>query len=136
MTDIVESLKRIAFLEHGYVSHTAKEARDEIERLRTHNHALELGLRVAEERLAEAERAIEAALPNSAIYLDPPDGGSVTFAEQLQRMSQDAARYRWLREADAIDCYDKPGWDDSGWFPLDSDGLDAAIDAAMAGDKP
>ena len=29
-------------------------AHEEIQRLRTHNHALELGLRVAEERLAEA----------------------------------------------------------------------------------
>ncbi|MCC6567038.1 MAG: hypothetical protein IT298_14865 [Chloroflexi bacterium] len=36
-------------------------------------------------------------LPNTAYYLDPPDGGSVTIAEQLRRMGEDAARYRWLR---------------------------------------
>lgn len=27
-------------------------------------------------------------------YMDPPDGGSVTVEEQLQRMSEDAARWR------------------------------------------
>lgn len=30
-------------------------------------------------------------------YMDPPDGGSVSVYEQLQRMALDAARYRWLR---------------------------------------
>lgn len=29
-------------------------------------------------------------------YMDPPDGGSPTVSEQLQRMAEDAARYRWL----------------------------------------
>ena len=29
-------------------------------------------------------------------YMDPPDGGSPTVSEQLQRMADDAARYRWL----------------------------------------
>jgi hypothetical protein len=33
-----------------------------------------------------------------AKYMDPPDGGSVTLIEQLQRMAKDAERYRWLRE--------------------------------------
>lgn len=30
--------------------------------------------------------------------MDPPDGGSVTVFEQLQRMAKDAERYRWLRD--------------------------------------
>lgn len=33
-----------------------------------------------------------------ATYMDPPDGGSVTVGEQLRRMSEDAARFRWLTE--------------------------------------
>lgn len=60
-----------------------------------------------EERIAELEAQIDAApvpvveekdlwalLPNSAWYLDPPDGGNVSLLEQLQRMSKDAAAYR------------------------------------------
>lgn len=30
-------------------------------------------------------------------YMDPPDGGSVTVLEQLQRMAKDAERYRFLQ---------------------------------------
>lgn len=60
-----------------------------------------------EEHIAELEAQIAAApvpvveekdlwalLPNSAWYLDPPDGGNVSLLEQLQRMSKDAAAYR------------------------------------------
>ena len=36
-------------------------------------------------------------LPGHA-YLDLPDGGDVTVLEQLQRMAEDAARYRYLRD--------------------------------------
>ena len=32
-----------------------------------------------------------------AYYMDPPDGGDVSLLEQLRRMSEDAARYRKLR---------------------------------------
>lgn len=42
-------------------------------------------------------------LPGSAYYMDPPDGGSVTIAEQLRRMGEDAARYRHLRACVYID---------------------------------
>lgn len=34
------------------------------------------------------------ALLPGTYYMDPPDGGSVTVLEQLQRMAADAARYR------------------------------------------
>jgi hypothetical protein len=83
-------------------------AHEEIQRLRTHNHALELGLRVAEERLAEAER-------DAARY------------RWLRR------KVYWSDERDM-----GPGgqwWfgvDVKNGRPT----LDDAIDAAMAGDKP
>ena len=32
----------------------------------------------------------------TTVYMDPPDGGSPTLAEQVARMAKDAARYRWL----------------------------------------
>jgi len=38
------------------------------------------------------------ALLPGVTYMDPPDGGSVSVLEQFRRMSQDAARYRWLRD--------------------------------------
>lgn len=39
-------------------------------------------------------------------YMDPPDGGSVTVLEQLQRMAQDAARWRlcWDMQYDLGSC--------------------------------
>lgn len=39
-------------------------------------------------------------------YMDPPDGGSVTVLEQLQRMAEDAAKWReqHARIALAIEC--------------------------------
>jgi hypothetical protein len=42
-----------------------------------------------------------AALPDS-LYMDPPDGGDVPVSEQLRRMAQDAARYRYLERKVAI----------------------------------
>jgi hypothetical protein len=48
-------------------------------------------------RVAELERAISDALPG-VVYMDPPDGGSVSLGEQLRRMAVDADRYRWLRD--------------------------------------
>ena len=78
------------------------------------------------------------------VYMDPPDGGSVTLREQFERMAKDAARYRWLR--------DNPLWrvtyricpnrpkafrmiDDEGdhwgqWWPTHEQAIDAAMAAA------
>ncbi|AMM23204.1 hypothetical protein [Variovorax sp. PAMC 28711] len=49
----------------------------------------------------DAELAIDNVLCSvlpGVYYMDPPDGGSVTPLEQVQRMAKDAARYRWLKE--------------------------------------
>lgn len=78
------------------------------------------------------ESALGALLPGP-YYMDPPDGGDVTLIEQLQRMAQDAARYRWL-------C------DGNGYF-MEEEGLcghdnekseaDRQIDIAMTtGERP
>ena len=45
--------------------------------------------------------ACAAALPG-VYYMDSPDGGDVSLLKQLQRMSNDAARYRLLRRKFAI----------------------------------
>jgi hypothetical protein len=80
---------------------------------------------VSNAKLAEAEREIAAfgnLLPGY-YYMDPPDGGDVSVVEQVRRMAQDAARYRWLRNTNG------QHWDD-----LLRDGgniMDARIDAAM-----
>lgn len=55
--------------------------------------------RPAPEALGAAKGVSEAdliALLPGTYYMDPPDGGSVTLLEQLQRMAKDAARFRWL----------------------------------------
>lgn len=70
------------------------ESRDsEITRLRA-----DLAASQAEcERLrADAERLSE--LLPGPFYMDPPDGGDVPVMEQLRRMAEDAARFRWLTE--------------------------------------
>lgn len=79
---------------------------------------------------------LSALLPGT-YYMDPPDGGDVSLLEQLRRMAEDSARYRWLR---------KQYWHESSLFvvaggkcriqlgtdcPAD-ERLDAAIDAALA----
>lgn len=51
-------------------------------------------LGAAKGELSDAE--IMALLPGH-YYMDPPDGGSVTLLEQLQRMAKDAERYRFIR---------------------------------------
>lgn len=53
-----------------------------------------------DDALAERQ-AIAATLPG-VYYMDPPDGGDVSLLKQLQRMSNDAARYRLLRRKFAI----------------------------------
>ena len=53
------------------------------------------------ERLREFERSAALTLPG-VYYMDPPDGGDVSLLKQLQRMSNDAARYRLLRRKLAI----------------------------------
>ena len=47
--------------------------------------------------------ALTALLPGTH-YMDPPDGGSVTLLEQLQRMARDAERYRG-RHKDTMAAY-------------------------------
>lgn len=78
--------------------------------------------------------ALWALLPNSACYLDPPDGGDVPLIEQLRRMARDAGRYRWLRDCDSDQ-------EDLVMLRLSDYGrdellygeeLDAAIDAALS----
>jgi hypothetical protein len=76
----------------------------------------------AEGRKDEQEE-LSSVLPG-VTYMDPPDGGSPTVLEQLQRQAKDAARYLWLRNHDDCD-----------WNVLMRDGgevLDATIDELMA----
>ena len=58
-------------------------------------------LRAENERLREFELSAALTLPG-VYYMDPPDGGDVSLLKQLQRMSNDAARYRLLRRKFAI----------------------------------
>ena len=51
---------------------------------------------------ARAERDALANVLPGHYYMDPPDGGDVSLLKQLQRMSNDAARYRLLRRKFAI----------------------------------
>ena len=81
----------------------------------------------------------------SVYYMDPPDGGSVTVIEQLQRMAKDAERYRWLRDMKSLYLGPVVGARRDnlgerhilsavslGCSPPDTETLDAAIDYAMA----
>lgn len=73
---------------------------------------------------------VAATLPG-VCYMDPPDGGAPTVAEQVRRMAKDASRYQWIRDnherttaaADVVYTVSGAGWD-------------AAIDAAMAVETP
>lgn len=56
----------------------------------------------AERDEARAERDALANVLPGVYYMDPPDGGDVSLLKQLQRMSNDAARYRLLRRKFAI----------------------------------
>ena len=69
----------------------------QIERLRAERDAL----KVENEKLSALERDMSNALPG-VYYMDPPDSGDVSLLKQLQRMSNDAARYRLLRRKFAI----------------------------------
>ena len=53
-------------------------------------------------RLKMDEKDLLNLLPG-VYYMDPPDGGSVTVIEQLQRMAKDAERYRKLRRSHLVD---------------------------------
>lgn len=87
MTDLPKRLRRL-YVQDG--TNYVQEAADEIERLRAEVEAL------------RAERdAMTNVLPG-VYYMDPPDGGDVSLLKQLQRMSNDAARYRLLRRKFAI----------------------------------
>ena len=52
----------------------------------------------AEIHRLNAELAKCAEALHGPCYMDPPDGGDVAVSEQLRRMAEDAARYRWLRK--------------------------------------
>lgn len=95
----------------------------ELEQLRAENYSL--------------QAAILNALPGVR-YMDPPDGGSPSLAEQLRRMATDAERYRWLRGDSCMDHsarwtqWEVRRWDAPIWTnDLRRADLDAAIDDAM-----
>lgn len=78
------------------------------------------------------------ALPGTT-YMDPPDGGAPTIAEQVRRMAKDAGRYLWLRNHSAPTM--DPADNGKPWCArcdLEAPGnellwgaeLDAAVDAA------
>ncbi len=77
-------------------------------------------------------------------YMDPPDGGDVSLLEQLQRMAEDAARYRWLRD-EAIHYEDqsqRTPWvwaavdiSDYDGYPLWDQQLDREVDDARQASK-
>ena len=77
---------------------------------------------------------VVALLPPS-YYMDPPDGGSVSLLEQLQRMAKDAARYRWLRQSGNAELYVwAPGADPCKG--ICGEGLDEAVGEAIEAEKP
>jgi len=90
----------------------------------------------------DAQDAIEAAM--SAVlaesgagvyYMNPPDGGGVLASEQVRRMAEDAARYRWLRdrpEQAESALIDVAVWSNDFGEAIRGNDLDAAIDAAIA----
>lgn len=94
------------------------------------------------DRVAELEAEVERlrkAITQSfrgALYMDPPDGGSVALEEQIMRMGKDAERYRFVREQheDDADCFCvfEPRLDHLAPVGSMPGELDAAIDAALA----
>jgi hypothetical protein len=75
--------------------------------------------------------ALSSLLPGT-YYMDPPDGGSVTILEQLQRMARDAARYRWLRSHAHTDDFIIFSYNDGvSAFALRGSEADHHIDAAL-----
>lgn len=92
-------------------------------------------LRAERDEARALNSAMIAMLP-STYYMDPPDGGSVMPEEQMRRMSQDAARYRWLRsdappESSRWPRWSLEHWSGAAWCPMRGAELDAAIDAAL-----
>jgi hypothetical protein len=81
LTMIEDTLARHYQAENLPVGHPVREAIDELRRLRADSDEL---------------RAVRMALGGDVYWMDPPDGGSVTLAEQVQR-ANDAGR-----EADAL----------------------------------
>lgn len=57
----------------------------------------------------EIENDLLALLPGNC-YLDEPDGGSVTVAEQFRRMAADAAKWRALSEDEEISRHAFEDW--------------------------
>lgn len=82
-------------------------------------------------RLVECRAELDAisAAIGTIIYMDPPDGGSPTLAEQITRMAKDAARYRWLH--DHTGEHQGPEVFIDGGYWLGNE-LGEQIDAAMA----
>jgi hypothetical protein len=101
--------------------HRADVMREEIERLREAS------------RIYAEPDTLTAVLPG-VTYMNPPDGGSVTFVEQFARMAKDAERYRWLRDNALSD--DQTGTTSpyvivgQTMTPIESTRLDKAIDIA------
>lgn len=69
------------------------EARTKVLEQPTDDTALKQMLAAERERY---DRELLDLLPGT-YYMDPPDGGDVTILEQLKRIAEDAARYRWIR---------------------------------------
>lgn len=65
---------------------------------RTLEGALLAFARAVERRALERAESGFAALLPGPYYMDPPDGGDVSVLEQVRRMTEDAARYRLLRQ--------------------------------------
>jgi hypothetical protein len=84
------------------------------------------------EQDARDAEEIQSTLPG-VYYMDPPDGGSMTVADQFRRMAEDAARYRFLRN-DTYGLADKAAIKNkcSETYLRFGTDLDSAIDAAMA----
>jgi hypothetical protein len=80
----------------------------------------------------DEQQELASVLPGTT-YMDPPDGGSPTILEQLQRQARDAKRYLWLRDAalahdatrNAVNVYEFVG--PIAYGP----NIDAAIDTAI-----
>ncbi len=62
-------------------------------------------------RLVETRAELDAisAAIGTTVYMDPPDGGSPTLAEQVARMAKDAARYRKMRKNARFEWRNGPG---------------------------
>lgn len=103
--------------------------------------------RLSDDEIREVVTALEgrrellkcASVLPGVIYMDPPDGGDVPISEQLRRMAQDAARYRWLRGGPDVPRHstrwprwEVRNWSGRYWETLFAEKMDAEIDAARA----